>query len=189
MTFIKKTQTIHMKYIFLVFTFFTFYNIQAQELTLDQLIEAKNMDSDDAIEFLENSNFEIQAVFENQMYFLCTSCIDKSQAAIKLIFEAEKDGPNILKVISMELALQQRENYNSLKTSFKESPIIKDITKMSATLEPQSETFTSAIEKSTYRANINEQKEFFSFARFIPAYPIYKERNIEFKFKYTITIQ
>ena len=178
-----------MKYIFLIFTLFIFCNIQAQDLTLDQLVEVKNMDSDDAIEFLENANFEIEAVFENQMYFLCSSSIEKSQAAIKLVFEAEKDGPNILKVISMELALQQKEGYSQLKTSFKENSNIKNITKMSATLEPQSEAFTSAIEKSTYRAEINTQKEFFSFARFIPAYPIYKERNIETVFKYTITIQ
>ena len=178
-----------MKYIFLIFSFCIFQSVSAQELTVDQLVEVKNMDSDDAIEFLEKNNLEILNVFENQMYFLCTSCLDGSKAAVKLVFEAEKDGPDILKVISVEIAFQQKESYSTIKTNFKENPSIKDITKMSATLEPQNEAFTSAVEKSTYRANINGEKEFFSFARFIPAYPIYKDRDIEFKFKYTITIQ
>lgn len=178
-----------MKYLFFLFALFTINSLHAQEITLDQMLDVKNMDSDDAIDALEKFGLEVQNVFENQMYFICTSCSDERQAAIKLVFEAEKDGANILKVISIEFALQERETYTNLKNNFKENPNIKNVTKISTTLEPQSEAFTSAVEKSTYRAEVNNKIEFFSFARLIPAYPIYKERNIQLAFKYTVTIQ
>jgi hypothetical protein len=179
-----------MKYFFLVFALFSFPLLQAQVLSIDELTTIKNMDSDEAIETLEKSNFDVQSVFENQMYFVSTAAAsDSNPFAVKLVFEAEKDGPNILKVISVEFAMQDKTVFNGLKTNFKENPKITNSEKISATLESQNENFPSAVEKSTFRAEYNGVKEFFSFARFIPPYPIYKERNINFEFTYTVTIQ
>lgn len=162
----------------------------AQTFSFDDLFALKYKDSDDAINILEDKGFEISGFEDDHMYFSCTDCEEGKMEAIKIVFETEKEnGPNILQSMVIEYALQDKDEFKNLRESFKSSDRVKKLEKMSATIEPKNEEFTSAVEKSTYRCEINSKKEFFSFARFIPANAIYKEADIQAKFGYSVTLQ
>ena len=172
--------------IFLIICHYTF----AQTFSFEELFALKYTDSDEAINILEDKGFEISDMIDDHMYFICSDCEEGKQEAIQIVFEIEKEnGPNILKAMFIEYAIQDKTTFKNIREAFKDNDHVKNLEKVSATIEPKSEEFDSAVEKSTYRCEINDKKEYFSFARFIPAYSIYKKANIDTEFGYSITIQ
>lgn len=169
-------------------TLMPFSTLQAQSLTLEDLLEIKNMASDDVIALLEKQKFSIVSVEGNDMFFFKKSEESAESQAIKLSLETVS-GKDILKVASIEYALLNTRSFLLLRETLMVNDKIAELKKLSATLTPKNKKMESAIERSTYSAVLGLETLYFSFTRFIPENAIYSAAKIETAFKYAFTIQ